>query len=97
MREYLAHRQATQPQGKSAGSTFKNPPGDSAGRLIELVGLKSARQGNAQFSPRHANFMMNLGGATAADVLALLELARTRVLEQTGIALETEIEIVGEA
>jgi UDP-N-acetylmuramate dehydrogenase len=96
MREYLAHRQATQPQGKSAGSTFKNPPGDSAGRLIELVGLKGARQGNAQFSPRHANFMMNLGGATAADVLALLELARTRVLEQTGIALETEIEIVGE-
>ncbi len=96
MRAYLAHRQATQPQGKSAGSTFKNPPGDSAGRLIELVGLKGHRHGNAQFSPRHANFMMNLGGATAGDVLALLDLARTRVLDQTGLALETEIEIVGE-
>ncbi len=96
MREYLTHRQATQPQGKSAGSTFKNPPGDSAGRLIEAVGLKGYRIGNAQFSPRHANFLMNLGGATAADALALLELARTRVLAQTGIALETEIEIVGE-
>ncbi|HMA34987.1 MAG TPA: UDP-N-acetylmuramate dehydrogenase [Chloroflexia bacterium] len=97
MREYLAHRQLTQPQGKSAGSTFKNPPGDSAGRLIEAVGLKGYRYGNAQFSPVHANFLMNLGGATSAEVLHLLELARTRVLEQTGIALETEIEIVGEA
>ncbi|MGI8588425.1 MAG: UDP-N-acetylmuramate dehydrogenase [Chloroflexia bacterium] len=96
MREYLAHRQQTQPQGKSAGSTFKNPPGDSAGRLIELVGLKGYRHGGAEFSPRHANFMMNTGGATAADVLYLLELASTRVLEQTGIELETEIEIVGE-
>ena len=96
MREYLEQRQRTQPQGKSAGSTFKNPPGDAAGRLIELVGLKGYRHGQAQFSPVHANFMMNLGGATAADVLALLELARTRVLAQTGIALETEIEIIGE-
>ena len=96
MREYLTHRQATQPQGKSAGSTFKNPLGDSAGQLIEAVGLKGHRIGQAQFSPRHANFVMNLGGATASDVLALLELARTRVLAQTGIALETEIEIVGE-
>ena len=97
MREYLAGRRRTQPQGKSAGSTFKNPPGDAAGRLIELVGLKGYRRGQAQFSPLHANFMMNLGGATAADVLYLLELARTRVFEATGIGLETEIEIVGDA
>ncbi len=96
MREQLAQRRATQPQGKSAGSTFKNPPGDSAGRLIELVGLKGAIHGGAQFSPVHANFLVNRGGATAADALALLALARTRVLEQTGIALATEIEIVGE-
>jgi len=96
MREYLAQRQRSQPQGKSAGSTFKNPPGDAAGRLIESVGLKGFRHGGAAFSAKHANFMMNLGGATAADVLYLLELARSRVREEQGVALETEIEIVGE-
>jgi UDP-N-acetylmuramate dehydrogenase len=96
MREYLAERQAKQPQGKSAGSTFKNPPNTSAGYLIEQVGLKGFRHGQAQFSPKHANFMMNLGGATTADVLHLMRLAQTRVREQFGIDLEPEIEYIGE-
>ena len=96
MREYLEERQAKQPQGKSAGSTFKNPPGNSAGYLIEQVGLKGQRHGQAQFSPKHANFMMNLGGATASDVQYLMSLAQKKVQEQFGIALEPEIEFVGE-
>ena len=93
---YLEERQAKQPQGKSAGSTFKNPPGYSAGYLIEQVGMKGERYGQAQFSPKHANFMMNLGGATAADVLHLMDLARPKVREQFGIELEPEIEFVGD-
>ncbi len=96
MRAYLEERQAKQPQGKSAGSTFKNPPGYSAGYLVEQVGLKGERYGQAQFSPKHANFMMNLGGASAADVLHLMALAQQRVREQFGIDLEPEIELVGD-
>jgi UDP-N-acetylmuramate dehydrogenase len=97
MRTYLEERQAKQPQGKSAGSTFKNPPGYSAGWLVEQVGLKGQTHGRAQFSPKHANFMMNLGGATAADVLALMDEARRRVREQFGIEIEPEIEYLGES
>ncbi|MEO8285934.1 MAG: UDP-N-acetylmuramate--L-alanine ligase [Chloroflexota bacterium] len=96
MRGYLEERQAKQPQGKSAGSTFKNPPGYSAGYLVEQVGMKGEKHGQAQFSPKHANFMMNLGGATAADVLYLMDAARERVLEKFGIQLEPEIELIGE-
>jgi UDP-N-acetylmuramate--alanine ligase len=96
MRSYLEERQAKQPQGKSAGSTFKNPPGYSAGYLVEQVGMKGERYGQAQFSPKHANFMMNLGGATAADVLHLMSLARARVRDKFNIDLEPEIELVGD-
>jgi UDP-N-acetylmuramate--alanine ligase len=96
MRRYLEERQAKQPQGKSAGSTFKNPPGNSAGYLIEQVGMKGFRHGQAQFSPKHANFMMNLGGASAADVLHLMELARRKVRDQFGIELEPEIEFISD-
>ena len=96
MREYLEERQAKQPQGKSAGSTFKNPPGNSAGYLIEQVGLKGHRYGQAQFSPKHANFMMNLGGATTAEVQYLMSLAQEKVRDQFGIELEPEIEFVGD-
>jgi UDP-N-acetylmuramate dehydrogenase len=96
MRGYLEERQAKQPQGKSAGSTFKNPPGTAAGYLIEQVGLKGHRVGQAQFSPKHANFMMNLGGATARDVRALMEMARERVQERFGINLEPEVEFIGD-
>lgn len=96
MRHYLEERKAKQPQGKSAGSTFKNPPGSSAGYLIEQVGLKGEQYGKAQFSPKHANFMMNLGGATASDVRYLMDLARERVKTEFGIELEPEIEFIGE-
>jgi len=96
MRSYLEERQAKQPQGKSAGSTFKNPPGYSAGYLVEQIGLKGERYGQAQFSPKHANFMMNLGGATAADVLHLMSLAQQKVRDKFGIDLEPEIELAGD-
>ncbi len=74
--EYLARRRATQPVEPSAGSIFRNPPGDHAGRLIESLGLKGYQIGGAQVSPRHANFIVNAGGATAADVVALINLLR---------------------
>jgi len=93
---YTQHRQNTQPPGASCGSTFKNPPGDYAGRLIEAVGLKGERKGDAQFSPLHANFIVNIGKASAADYLFLINLAKARVLEQFNIKLELEIELIGE-
>ncbi len=92
-----AKRRRRQPLGlPSAGSTFKNPPEAPAGLLIEQAGLKGARIGGAVISERHANFICNEGGATAADVLALIEMARARVLESRGVHLEPEIRIVGE-
>jgi UDP-N-acetylmuramate dehydrogenase len=92
---FLARRRASQPAEPSAGSIFRNPPGDYAGRLIEAVGLKGHRVGGAQISPRHANFIVNTGGATAADVLSLMELMRARVHEQFGVALVPEILLIG--
>jgi UDP-N-acetylmuramate dehydrogenase len=92
----LARRAATQPLDvPSCGSVFKNPPGDFAGRLIEAAGLKGMRVGGAQISPVHANFIANVGGARAADVLALMEKARTAVWEKHGIRLEPEVRVVG--
>jgi UDP-N-acetylmuramate dehydrogenase len=96
MAGYLAERRQSQPQGRSAGSTFKNPLPHYAGQLLEAAGMKGARAGRAQFSPKHANFMMNLGGARASEVMSLIDQARTRVREMSGVALETELEIVGE-
>jgi UDP-N-acetylmuramate dehydrogenase len=93
---HLAHRRATQPIDQpSFGSVFKNPPGERAGRLIELAGLKGLRVGGAQISSVHANFIVNLGGARAADVLALMARAQEAVRERTGIELEPEVRIVG--
>lgn len=80
-----------QPKTKSAGCAFKNPIGESAGRLIDAAGLKGLQVGRARVSPEHANFIVNLGGATAADVVALLTQIRTRV----GVPLETEWELWG--
>jgi UDP-N-acetylmuramate dehydrogenase len=94
--EYLARRRATQPVEPSAGSIFRNPPGDHAGRLIESVGLKGVQIGGAQVSPRHANFIVNTGGARAADVTALINLIRERVYAATGIRLVPEILFLGE-
>jgi UDP-N-acetylmuramate dehydrogenase len=93
---YTAYRQRTQPPGATIGSMFKNPPGDYAGRLIEAAGRKGQQAGRAQISPVHANFFVNLGGATAADVLELIQLARQSVLEKFGVELELEIELIGE-
>jgi UDP-N-acetylmuramate dehydrogenase len=92
----LALRSRSQPLNvPSCGSVFKNPPGDYAGRLIESVGLKGRRIGGAQISPVHANFITNLGRATAGDVLALIEEAQEKVFEATGIRLVPEVRIVG--
>ena len=92
----LQYRKDTQPPQASAGSVFKNPPGDYSGRLIEAAGLKGKQIGKAQLSPRHANFIVNTGGATAADVVALIALARRTVREQFGIELELEVELRGD-
>jgi UDP-N-acetylmuramate dehydrogenase len=90
-------RAARQPRGlPNAGSVFKNPPGNFAGRLLESVGLKGARMGGAAFSGQHANFIVNLGGARADEVRALIELARSRVMESTGVQLEPEVRLIGE-
>jgi UDP-N-acetylmuramate dehydrogenase len=80
----------------SAGSVFKNPPGDAAGRLIDAAGLKGTRVGGAEISAKHANVIVNVGQATAADILALMRLVRERVLDHAGVALEPEIQVVGE-
>ena len=97
IRELLARRAATQPTGlPSCGSVFRNPPGDHAARLIEAAGLKGTTRGNAKISPVHANFVVNHGGATAADVRALIALARQEVEERSGIRLELEIQLIGD-
>jgi UDP-N-acetylmuramate dehydrogenase len=89
-------RRAAQPTGASAGSTFKNPPLDYAGRLIEAAGLKRLRVGGAEVSERHANFILNTGGATAADVLALIDRIREEVWAKFNVLLELEVKVVGE-
>lgn len=89
-------RLASQPQGNpSAGSVFKNPEGDHAGRLIEVAGLKGTRVGRAKISEQHANFIVNEGGASAGDVKALIDLAQRVVWERSGVWLEPEVRLVG--
>lgn len=96
MAVYNQRRRASQPTGASIGSMFKNPPGDYAGRLIEAAGLKGKQIGGAQISPVHANFFINTEEATAADFVALIELARRTVKERFDVELELEIQKVGE-
>jgi UDP-N-acetylmuramate dehydrogenase len=97
IRVRLKHKKATQPLAlASAGGVWQNPPGDGAARLIEKCGLKGKRINGAEISSKHANFIVNRGGATAADILALMDLARERVQHQFGVALAPEIRIVGE-
>lgn len=94
--DYLTRRKASQPlEYPSAGSVFKNPPNDYAGRLVEQVGLKGRRLGGAMISPKHANYIVNTGGAKAKDILTLMELAKEKVKKETGIELEPELRIVG--
>ena len=93
----LAYRRATQPKGiPNAGSVFKRPKGDYAGRLIEAAGLKGYRIGGAMVSEKHAGFIVNAGGATAADFMALVEHIRITVAERFGVWLEREIEYLNE-
>jgi len=97
IRDLVAKRKASQPSGyPNSGSMFRNPPKDYAGRLIEAAGLKSMRVGQAQISEKHANFIVNLGGAAAKDVRQLMELARTQVHLQFGVELEPEVRMIGE-
>jgi len=94
----LKRRKASQPlEYPSAGSVFRNPAADYAGRLIEQAGLKGKRIGGAMISNKHANFIVNMGGATADDILSLIDAAREAVVRTAGIALELEIRVVGES
>ena len=96
MNSYTEHRRQTQPTDPSVGSMFKNPPGDFAGRLIEQAGLKGRRVGDVEVSRIHANFFVNLGKATARDLMALVQVVRDSVRDRFGVELELEIEVVGE-
>lgn len=94
-RSVAEKRRGALPSEPNAGSVFKNPPGDYAGRLVEACGLKGTRRGGAAISPRHANVIINVGGARAADVLALMRLARDTVRERFGVTLLPEVELLG--
>jgi UDP-N-acetylmuramate dehydrogenase len=97
MKDFMRRRKETQPLFQpSAGSIFKNPEGQPAGKLIEVVGLKGLRRGDAMVSPLHANFIVNVGAAQARDVLGLIELIRERVYQEKGTMLELEVQIIGE-
>jgi UDP-N-acetylmuramate dehydrogenase len=98
VKDYLHYRRDTQPLAMpSAGCVFKNPPNDSAGRLIEAIGLKGARVGDVEVSMKHANFMVNRGQASAADVIALIGMVRSEIRRRAGVRLDLELKIVGKA
>lgn len=90
-------RHEREPKGlPNAGSIFKNPPGDFAGRLIEACGLKGRRVGGAEVSPKHANWIVNVGGARAADVLELVDIVRAEVKGRHGVDLDMEVKVIGD-
>ena len=98
VKDYLHYRRDTQPLAMpSAGCVFKNPPNGSAGQLIEASGCKGTRVGDAEVSMKHANFMVNRGQASAADVMALIGKVRSAIRRQTGVRLDLELKIVGKA
>lgn len=98
VKDYLHYRRDTQPlMLPSAGCVFRNPPNDSAGRIVEAAGLKGAHVGDARVSDKHANFIVNQGHASAKDVLALIRKVRTQVARRTGVKLELELKLVGQA
>ena len=97
MAGFLKKRRQAQPlELPSAGSIFKNPPGEFAARLIENAGLKGTRRGGAMISEKHANFIVNAGDASSEDILTLIDLAKRRVKEDFGVKLELEVQVVGE-
>lgn len=89
--DMFAQMRSNQPNDPSAGSCFKNPPNDYAGRLIEAVGLKGVRRGNMAFSEVHANFLVNYGGGSYEDAISLIKEAQMKILETFGIALQCEV------
>jgi UDP-N-acetylmuramate dehydrogenase len=98
IKELLSKRVASQPLNlPNAGSVFRNPPGDHAARLIETCGLKGMRVGGAMVSPKHANFIVNAGGATAGEIEVLIEKVWQTVKDRTGVALVREVRIIGDA
>jgi len=96
MEDFAEKRQSSQPKERSAGRVFKNPPGLSAGKLIAELGLKGRQIGEAMVSNEHGNFIVNIGGAKASDILALIDFIKNEVKQNKGISLETELEIIGE-
>jgi UDP-N-acetylmuramate dehydrogenase len=96
IKEFRAPRMNGSPNRPSCGSTFKRPPGDFPGRVIEEAGLKGTRVGQIEVSPVHANYLVNLGGGTAKDALELIGLVKEKVRERLGIELEPEVRVVGE-
>lgn len=95
-KDYASKRKSSQPAGASAGCIFRNPQGGKAGQLIDSAGLKNSHVGAARVSDRHANFIVNEGGANAAEVLSLVEKVRAAVLERHGVRLENEVQVIGE-
>jgi UDP-N-acetylmuramate dehydrogenase len=94
-RDLVTRRRQEQPVGMaSAGSFFKNPPGDSAGRLIDAAGLKGLSRGDAMVSPRHANFIVNTGSASADDILGLMHEVQEKVFASSGVRLEPEVHVI---
>ena len=96
IKEFRVQRMNGSPNRPSCGSTFKRPPGDFPGRVIEAAGLKGTRVGQIEVSPVHANYLVNLGGGTAEEALDLIDLVRQKVFERLGIELEAEVRVVGE-
>jgi UDP-N-acetylmuramate dehydrogenase len=97
IKELLARRAATQPTGlPSCGSVFRNPPGDHAARLIDTCGLKGLRFGGAEVSPKHANFIINTGNASARDIARLIDHVRAEVERRHGVQLIPEVRRVGD-
>jgi UDP-N-acetylenolpyruvoylglucosamine reductase len=96
MDAYAKKRHESQPREPSAGCIFKNPPGSSAGRLIDESGLKGERVGDAEVSPTHANFIVNRGRATSADVIELVRRVRAKVRHAKGVELEPEVLLFGQ-
>jgi UDP-N-acetylmuramate dehydrogenase len=96
IKEFRAQRMNGSPNRPSCGSTFKRPPGDFPGRVIEAAGLKGTRVGQIEVSPVHANYFVNLGGGTAREALELMALVREKVSERLGVELEPEVRVIGE-
>jgi len=96
LHELTEKRRATQPVGPSFGSTFKNPVGNFAGKLLAEAGMKGVSCGGASFSTVHANFIVNNGGASAQDYYCLIRQGQKRVMEKFGVQLDLEIELLGE-